>query len=140
MKLEASTVIDRPVATVWEFYAVKHVQNHPRWDSTIELEATSDEPIGVGTVIKRRANRGGSITEGTIEVTEFEPDSAMRVRTQDGPMTIDGWALLEATSGNATKLTIGGDNPNLDPSMEDVIRQLMQRSAVNIKSLIESET
>lgn len=139
MKLEASTVIDRPVATVWEFYAVNHVQNHPRWDSTIELEATSEEPIGVGTVIKRRANRGGSITEGTMEVTEFEPDSAMRVRTQDGPVTIDGWALLEATSDNATKLTIGGDIPNLDPSMEDVIRQLMQQSAVNIKSLIESE-
>ncbi len=140
MKLEASTVIDRPVATVWEFYAVNHVQNHPRWDSTIELEAISDEPIRVGTVIKRRTNRGGRITDGTMEVTEFEPDRTMRVRIHDRPMTIDGWALLEATSDNATKLTIGGDIPNLDPSMEDVIRQLMQRSAKNIKSLIESET
>lgn len=140
MKLEASTVIDRPAAMVWDFYAVNHVQNHPRWDSTIQLEAMSDEPVGVGTVIKRRVNRGGSTTEGTMEVTEFDPDSAMRVRTQDGPMTIDGWAMLEATSDDSTKLTIGADIPNLDPSMEDVIRQLMQRSALNIKSLIESET
>ena len=140
MKLEASTVIARPVATVWEFYAVNDVKNHPRWDSTIELEATSEEPIGVGTVIRRRANRGGNITEGTMEVTEFEPDIAMRVRTQDGPMTINGWALLETVADNATKLTIGGNIPNLDPSMADVITQLIQRSAVNIKSLIESET
>ncbi len=70
----------------------KHVANHPRWEQTIELEATAEGPIRVGTVIKRRVNRFGNVTEGTMEVTEFEPESAMRVRTQDGPMTIDGFA------------------------------------------------
>jgi uncharacterized membrane protein len=140
MEIEVSTVIDRPVATVWDFYAVNHVQNHPRWDSTIELEATSDDPVGVGTVIKRRANRGGTITEGTMEVTEFETDRSIRVRTQDGPMTIHGWAVFEEAPGNATRLSMGGDFSHLDPSMEELIRQLMQRSLGNIKSLIESET
>lgn len=140
MELEVSTTIDRPVSTVWEFYAIHHVENHPRWDPSLELEAMSDEPIGVGTVIRRRATRFGKTTDGTMEVTEFEPERAMRVRTQDGPMTIHGWVLFESLGDSETRVTLGAEFPDLDDSMEDNIRPLMERSASNIKSLIESET
>lgn len=140
MQLEVSTVIDRPVSIVWEFYAVNHVENHPRWDDSLELEATSDGPIGLGTVIKRRATRFGNTTEGTMEVVEFEPDKAMRVKTQDGPMTISGWVLFEVVSETDTRITIGGEFPGMDASMEESIRPMMERSATNIKTLIESET
>lgn len=140
MELEVSTTIDRPVSTVWDFYAVHHVENHPRWDPSLELEATSDEPIGVGTVIKRTATRFGKTTEGTMEISEFEPEKAMRVRTQDGPMTINGWVLFEVLGDSETRVTLGGEFPGLDDSMEENIRPLMERSATNIKSLIESET
>lgn len=140
MEIEVSTVIDRPVSTVWDWYAVHHIENHPRWDPSLELEATSDEPIGVGTVIKRRATRFGNTTEGTMEVIEFEPEKAMRVRTQDGPMTINGWVLFETLGAGETKLTLGGEFPGMDDSMEEQIRPMMERSASNITSLIESET
>lgn len=140
MELEVSTVIDRPVATVWDFYAVHHVENHPRWDPTLELEATSDEPIGVGTVIKRRATRFGQTTEGTMEVVEFEPEEAMRVKTQDGPMTINGWVLFEPVGKESMKLVLGGEFPGLDDSTEEKIRPMMEQSASTIKSLIESES
>ncbi|HKY48065.1 MAG TPA: SRPBCC family protein [Acidimicrobiia bacterium] len=140
MELYVSTIINRPVNTVWDFYAVRHVENHPRWDPSIELEETSDGPIGVGTVIKRRATRFGNTTEGTMEIVEFEPEKAMKVRTQDGSMTINGVALLEPTGQNQTKLTIGGEFPGMDDSRMEAIRPLMERSATNIKSLIESET
>ena len=140
MELEVSTVIDRPVATVWDFYAVHHVENHPRWDPTLELEATSDEPIGVGTVIKRRATRFGETTEGTMEIVEFEPEKAMRVRTQDGPMTINGWVLFEPVGEDSTRLVLGGEFPGLDDSMEVKIRPMMEQSASTIRTLIESET
>ena len=111
MLVEASTIIDRPVAVVWEFYAVNHVANHPRWDETIELEAAADGPIGVGTVINRRVTRFGNVTEGTMEIVEFEPEQVMRVRTQDGPMTIDGFASFQAVGDGQTEMTIGGDIP-----------------------------
>ncbi len=139
MQLEVSTVIDRPVSTVWEFYAVNHVENHPRWDDSLALEATSDAPIGLGTVIKRRATRFGKTTEGTMEVVEFEPEKAMRVKTQDGPMTINGWVLFEVVGEDETRIIIGGEFPGMDDSMEEKIRPMMERSATNIKSLIESE-
>ncbi len=140
MELEVSTVIDRPVSIVWDFYAVHHIENHPRWDPTLELEATSEGPIGVGTVIKRRATRFGKTTEGTMEVVEFEPERAMRVKTEDGPMRINGWVLFEVLGENETKLTLGGEFPGMDPSMEESLRPMMERSAANIRSLIESET
>ncbi len=140
MRIDASITVDRPVADVWEFYAVNHVVNHPRWDETIELEATSDEPIGVGIVIQRRITRFGNVTEGTMEVTEFEPESAMRVRTQDGPMTIDGFATFQAVGDKKTEFTIGGDIPGIDETMAEQIRSMMGTSVANIKALIESET
>lgn len=140
MQIEVSTVINRPVSTVWEFYAVNHVENHPRWDPSLELEATSDGPIGLGTVIKRRATRFGDTTEGTMEVVEFEPEKAMRVRTQDGPMTINGWVLFEPVNAGETRILLGGEFPGMDDSMEENIRPMMERSAATIKNLIESET
>jgi uncharacterized protein YndB with AHSA1/START domain len=140
MELEVSTMIERPVATVWDFYAVHQVENHPRWDPDLELANTTDGPIGVGTVIRRRSTRFETPTEGTMEVTVFEPEKVMRVRTQDGSMTINGWALFSAQGDTETRLTIGGGFPGMDDSMGEKFRPLMERSAANIKALIESET
>jgi hypothetical protein len=140
MELEVSTVVNRPLAVVWDFYAVHHVENHPRWDPDLELENTTGGPIGVGTVIRRRSTRFEPPTEGTMEVVEFEPHKLMRVKTQDGSMTINGYARFEGTSGNETRVTLGGEFPGMDDSMADTIRPLMERSAANIKKLIEAET
>lgn len=140
MQVEVSTVIDRPVSTVWEFYAVNHVENHPRWDPSLELEATSDGPIGLGTVIKRRATRFGKTTDGTMEIVEFESEKAFRVRTQDGPMTINGWVLFESVNEEETRILLGGEFPGMDDSMEEKFRPMIETSAANIKTLIESET
>ena len=139
MRIESSITIDRPVADVWDFYAVRHVINHPRWDTTLRLEMMTDGPMGVGTVIKRVVDRFGKVTEGTMEVTEYEPETAMRVRTQDGPMKIDGWALFEPIGAAGTRLTIGGDIPNIDEATGETIQQMMGHSAETIKRLVESE-
>lgn len=74
-----------------------------------------------------------------MEVIEFEPERAMRVRTQDGPMTINGWVLFNALGVDKTKVILGGEFPGMDDAMEETIRSMMERSASNIKALIESE-
>jgi hypothetical protein len=139
MRVESSTLIQKPVGSVWDFYAARHIQNHPRWDPTIELQSTSDDPIGVGTVIQRRVTRFGRTTEGTMEVVEFEPEKLMRVETHDGPMTIHGWARFEVIGRDETRLTIGGEIPGVDESVATQIRTMMDRSTANIKSLVEAE-
>lgn len=140
MEAEVSILVDRPPATVWDFYAVHHIENHPRWDPDIELEATSDEPIGVGTVLKRRNRRYGTPTEGTMEIVEFVPERAMAARTLDGEIQINGRATLTPEGEDATLLTLWAHIPGMEDSMAERIRPLMQRSAENIKRLIESQT
>lgn len=140
MELQVTTMIDRPVSTVWDFCAVHHVENHPRWDPTVELENPTGAPLAVGTVLKRRTTRFDTQTEGTAEIIEFETERVMKSKIRDGSMTINGFSYFEPLSENQTKLTLGGEFPGMNDSMKETIRPLMERSAANIKSLIESET
>ena len=137
--MEVSQEIDRPVPVVFKFYADDHVRNHPRWDPDIELWRTSDEPIGLGTIIQRRNSRSGTPVEGTMEVVEYEPNRAFGVVIREGTMEIHGRATFEEASEGSTRLTVAADFP-IDESMRDRITVLMQRSVRNIKELIEAET
>jgi hypothetical protein len=74
-----------------------------------------------------------------MEVIEFEPQRLMRVKTQDGSMTINGWAAFVEAGDGQTRVSLG-EFPGMDESMADTIKPLMERSASSIKALIEAET
>jgi hypothetical protein len=135
MQLDASEVIDRPPADVFRFYAIHHVQNHPRWDPDMELEQLTEGPIGVGTVIRRRHTHYGEPIEGTMEVVEYEPDRAFGVVIHDGAVKIHGRMWLEASGESGTRLTIGVEIPG---STNPINPALLERTLRNIKT-IESE-
>jgi hypothetical protein len=139
VRIEVSEEIDRPVPTVFKFFADDHVQNHPRWDPYIELWRTSDEPIGLGTIIHRRNSRSGTTVEGTMEVVEYEPNRAIGMVIREGGMEIYGRATFEEVSEGRTRLTISAYMP-IDESMKDRMTGSVQRSLRNIKELIEAET
>jgi hypothetical protein len=136
VSIEVSEVIEQPVSTVFTFYADHHVQNHPRWDPDIELWRDSDEPLGIGSLIRRRNSRSGTPVEGTMEVVEFERDRAFGLLISDGTMQIPGRALFEPLGPNTTKLTVRADFP-IDESMKDQLSAAMKRSVTNIKQLLE---
>jgi len=141
VELQVSQVIDRPVAEVFHFIADEHVRNHPRWDPDIELEQISDGPMGVGTIIRRRNSRSGTPVEGTMEVVEFERNRATATLIHDGPVEMRGRIDFEALSDNQTKITISAELPGMDESMDkSFLISRMERSAQNMKHLIESET
>ena len=140
VRIEVSEEIDRPVPVVFKFYADDHVRNHPRWDPDIELWRTSDEPIGVGTIIQRHNSRSGTTpVEGTMEVVEYEPNRAFGVVVREGGMEIHGRGTLEEAGEGRTRLTISAYMP-IDESMKDRMSGLVQGSLRNIKELIEAET
>lgn len=139
MKIEEPTVIERSLATVWDFCIVHHIENHPRWDPSVELEAASADPIRVGSVITRRTSRFGETIEGTMEITELEPMRVMRVLTQDGPMRIHGWMLFEAIDETTTRFTRGGEFPDITDDQASTIRMIMRQTSGTIKRLIETE-
>jgi hypothetical protein len=138
--IESSQVIDRSVDKVFRFFAVEHVQNHPRWDPDMELWLDSDAPIGVGTIIHRRNSHSGTPIEGTMEVVEFEPNRAMGVHIRDGAAETRSRVTFEALSPNQTRLTIYIDIPGMDENADrSSLNSGLERSARNRKRLIESE-
>jgi hypothetical protein len=139
MRLEHSGIVDRPVSTVWDFVAVHHVENHPRWDPDVELQATSAEPLGPGSVIRRRTHRLGRTTEGTTEIVEFDRERRIEVVTLEGDAEFTGWIEVVAEGPERTRITLGGDMP-VDESMAEQILPLMRRSVDTIRALIEAET
>jgi hypothetical protein len=135
--VEYSQVIDRQVSDVFEFMAEQHVQNHPKWDPNIELELESEGPIGVGTVIRRRNTRYEEPVEGTIEITEFEPNESFGSVIREGGFEMSGRITFEEVGPSQTRVTRSATIPaSID---EALIQREMERTAQNIEELIESE-
>lgn len=139
MTITVWTLIDRPVAGVWRWYAVEHVRNHPRWDPAMELEQLSDGPIGLGTRIRRRNRHFDEPIEGEMEIVEWEPERAMGVQILDANTDTRGRVTFEALGPSRTRLTIEADFPNLDPSAVEALRPLIEQTASNVRRLVESE-
>lgn len=140
LQFESSQVIDRPVDKVFHFFAVEHVRNHPRWDPDIELWLDSDNPIGVGTIIRRRNKRGGTPVEGTMEVVEFVPNRVLAMIIYDGTAEMHGRTTFEALSDNQTKITTIIDIPWMNENTDkSFLNSKLERSAQIRKQLIESE-
>ena len=141
MKVEVSVLIDRPVAAVFAFCAQDHVRNHPRWDPQMELEQESSGPIGVGTMIRRRASHSGSPVEGTMEVVEYEPDRAFGMLILEDGFETRGRMTFDDAGSGRTKFTLAVEIPGMENSMDpgpmtDSIKQTVE----GIKKLIESES
>ncbi len=138
--IQASQVIDRPLADVFRFHAREHVSNHPRWDPDIELWLDSSEPLAVGTLIRRRNIRSGAPVEGTMQVVEFDPERAFAVVIHDGPAEMRGRSTYEALTPGQTRLTTTVEIPGMDAAADtSFIAGRLQRSLDHIKQLIESE-
>jgi len=139
MQISASARIHRPAAAVWRWYAVDHVRNHPRWDPDMTLDQITPGPLGPGTRIRRRNTRWGNPIDGEMEITDWQPERLLGTHIRDANMEIDGLATLEPSSPDVTVLTITIDVPGLDAAKADVMRERMNRTAENIRTLIESE-
>lgn len=142
MKLERSTVINRPPSVVFDFYAVNHLRNHPRWDPHMELKQLTEGPVGVGTRFQRRHTRIGAPIEGTMEVVEFEPGQTIEVIILDnapnGPLEVRARTTLEPVDeGSGTRITMHLDIPAMEASMDP---SMIEGSLRRMKELIEAET
>lgn len=136
MKIELSEVIDRPPPVVFQFIAVEHVRNHPRWDPKMELRQLTEGPIGVGTIIRRRHTHTGVMLEGTMEVVEFVPNHAFAMVIRDGPTEMHSRMVFDPEGPDGTRISASLDLPSTEEPMDPApIKQSLRR----MKELIESE-
>jgi hypothetical protein len=74
-----------------------------------------------------------------MEIVEFEPNRAFGAVIHDGPNETHGRVTFKAESDEQTTLTINSEFKDMDESLEGWITGLVERTARNIKHLIESE-
>ena len=139
MRLAVSQLIERPAETVFDWYAVEHVRNHPRWDPDIDLWMETEGPLAIGTVIRRRNRRFGTAVEGTVEVVEYDPPRAFGVVIREGHSEINGRAIFEPVASNRTLLIVSAEFGDMEQGLSRKVHGLMQRSVGNIKHLLERE-
>ena len=84
MSTAALTVtIRRPVGDV--FAVLTHLENASKWSRAVEETLTTSGPMGIGS--RRRAvvrTFGGRTTQNEMELTEFQPDRRLAMRSISG--------------------------------------------------------
>jgi hypothetical protein len=74
-----------------------------------------------------------------MEVIEYEPDQAFGVVIRDGLQETRGRVTFEERERNRTTIAISAEFQGMDESNRSLITSLMERSARNIKELIETD-
>jgi carbon monoxide dehydrogenase subunit G len=145
VRLAASQVIERPPAEVFRFVATEHFQNHPKWDSAVTaITQTSPGPMGVGTTARLGRTDRGRRVEGTMEVTEYQPDRSFTEVSRFGPFTLHARATLAPVAAASTRLELVIDTRArgairlLLPLMRGTFRKTMARSLRSIKEQVEA--
>ena len=93
-KVERTLIINQPVEKVFAY--VTNPRNNPKWQPDIlESRISPDESTHVGTRVTDVRNILGRKLELTTEVTEFEPNKLMRVKSTSGPIPLSGYITFE---------------------------------------------
>ena len=102
MRFSNTITIDRPASAVFAYLA--ELENLPRWNYAIsEARKLTSGPTRVGsTYLQVRTLPRPS--EGTLEVTEFEPDRRLTIQGAFGPLSGQATYVLEP-AGDVTNLT-----------------------------------
>ena len=145
MLLEVSTRINRPVDDVFEFVAVNHFRNHPRWDPNIvELSPTQSGPVAVGSTARVQRRKGAE--NEVLEVVEFEPPRRFSTRDNIGPFLLSVTCLIEPVERRTSRLiliadtTVAGPMRIVAPLLRPVFARQMRKSLRRIKEMVEQES
>jgi uncharacterized protein YndB with AHSA1/START domain len=138
-----SITIDRPVSDVFRVLSTPEIT--PRWSANaIEEHVTTPGPAAIGS--RRRATIrgfGGGTTENEIEVTEFEANGHIAVRSIESavPFT-SSWSFTPV--GDATKVdwrwdfAVGRWLRPLDWLVGALFARTFRRDLQRLKSMMEA--
>jgi uncharacterized protein YndB with AHSA1/START domain len=105
--VEHTVEIARPPAEVFAW--LTDPENLRSWQETlVELRQVSNGPIGVGTRLVEVRSFLGKRVESELEVTAYEPDRRLDLRTVSGPISFEVSHTLDATPGG-TRLHVEGE-------------------------------
>jgi uncharacterized protein YndB with AHSA1/START domain len=138
-----STTIHRPVEEVFAY--VTNTGNDPAWHTDVlEAHKKTDEPIGIGTVWTSRFKPSMGISEGEMEVIEFEPNRKEVMRGEIGPMRPTLTYLFEPAGEGTTftrriQIRVSGMMKVMTPVMTYMTKRSNRGFLANLKRVLEQQ-
>jgi len=142
-KLEISITINRPIEEVFAF--MSDPENQLLWRSgLVEIEQTSEGPIGMGTTYREVMQFLGRRIENTGEIAEYELNKRNTVKTTSGPVPMEITSTFQPVEGG-TEVTYGIDAELsgffrlAEPLVVRMGKRQMEMELVNLKELMEAQ-
>jgi len=116
------------------------------WQTIIlEAEQTSQGPVGVGTTFKGASHLMGRTVQWTARATECKPPGKFGKNITSGPLLIEQHNTYTPTTGGMKftltyDVTVNGFQKVLTPLMVNSMRKELQKSLINLKQILESES
>ena len=141
LKIDYSTVINRPVEEV--FALLSNVENNPKWSSAfLEVEKTSEGPVGMGTTWRGVGKFLGKRIETEIEQTEYEPNRKSTQKS-NSPFPVNQQMTFESVAGG-TRLNVkfeaepGGFFKLAEPLLASMAKRNIEGELANLKDLMDA--
>jgi uncharacterized membrane protein len=141
-KVEVSITIHRSVEDV--FAVISNFEHNSKWSSaTVEDKITSPGPIGVGSKAHLVAKFLGRRIENFAEITEFEPNRRVTMRSTSGPLPFRGSLAVEPVEGGTrvdttVELEPGGLFKLAEPLVMGMAKRQWESDLANLKDLMEA--
>lgn len=142
-KVEASVVINRPVAEVFAY--ATDLNTHSKWhEGLIEAKQTSSGPTGVGSTYRYVTQMAGQKKLETAgEVTEYVHNAKYAFKSTSGPFPLKGGFAFESAAGGTqvrffAEAEPGGFFKLAEPILVGTMQKQMQTSLGNLKKLLEA--
>lgn len=141
--VELTITIDRPVEDV--FRVLSDPATTPRWSvNAIEEHVTTAGPVGVGSRRRTTARRfGGGTTQNEIEVTAFEPNRRIAMRSIESPVPFNtAYTLTPIGSGTRVgwdwDFELKGGLRLLGPVLRGLFARSFRADLARLKSMMEA--
>lgn len=142
-RVESSKVIDLPLEEV--FASVRDPVQHLQWESsTLQVEQTSESPIGMGARHRGAIRFLGRRIDWTSEVTSYEPNTRVVFRVDAGSMELDeSWILEPVEGGTRVTFVFEGELRGFWRLVGPIAVRMWQRQAekdlANMKVVLEAQ-
>jgi hypothetical protein len=144
IKANAAIIINCSAEEAFRYVANGFFENHPKWEpAVLELEKTSQGPIGVGTAGRQVRNDGGRQSDSTFRIAEFEPNRKFSVTSTGKPDFKATYTFEQIDGGTqlrfAFNLGLTGFAKLFEPVMTGTVKKGSKSIVDNLKRLLETE-
>ena len=142
-RAESSLVVNCPMDKVFALLA--DISRGTEWQSALlEVQLTSNGPMGIGTTIREVRRLLGRNLETAFTVTEYEPDNRLRFKSTSGPIQMQAYFSLDATSeGTKVDMTVEAELTGVFKMTEPMVvfsaKRQMDSDLAKLKEILEGD-